>query len=72
MLRGILNNISRGCFVTDLPITVRARRLWLRAQRMNEWAEKFAAKVASGEWERECAAEARRPAFGPRVEEKSQ
>ena len=55
----------------ETPTTVRARRLWLRAKRMNEWAAKFAAKVASGEWERECAAEARRPAFGPRVEEKN-
>ena len=50
-----------------MPDDVRVRRLWLRAKRMNEWAEKFRAKVESGEWERECAAEARRPAFGPRV-----
>ena len=52
-----------------MPDDVRVRRLWLRARRMNEWAKKFAAKVASGEWERECAAEARRPAFGPRVDD---
>ena len=54
---------------SETAATVRARRLWLRAKRMNEWAERFRVRVASGEWEQECAAEARRPAFGPRVEE---
>ena len=40
------------------------RRLQLKAAKSRAWEEAFKAKVASGQWERECAEERGRPAIG--------
>ena len=47
------------------------RRLQLKAAKSRAWEEAFKAKVASGQWERECAEERGRPAIGLKTEPKA-
>jgi len=43
---------------------VQIRRLQLKAAKSRAWEAKFAARVASGQWEREVAEDRGRPAIG--------